>query len=150
VIIRSILSTFLVTILATSVYTSASLNTSFAAVKDPRWNNGSSCGLTDKNGKQTCCWREPIPGSPLGETYCQACEPEGTNCDDKELQYMQAPPTSKEGGVPQDGKVLDEPRKSPPISEQGGLPDNGVAEEPQTPSNGNNQNVPFEGGVLKE
>ena len=64
------------------------------------------------SSNMTCCWREKVPGSIIGQTYCQTCYygPNGllTSCDDKELQFIKTPGKDLpqlQGG----GNVLQEP-----------------------------------------
>ncbi|HZA68063.1 MAG TPA: hypothetical protein VE548_00055 [Nitrososphaeraceae archaeon] len=78
----------------------------------------------------TCCWREKIPGSILGEKYCQTCYygPNGllTSCDDKELQYVKTPGKDQLNNLPSlqgDDNVLQEPStdsKLPKLLQNGG------------------------------
>ena len=78
----------------------------------------------------TCCWREKIPGSILGERYCQTCYygPNGllTSCDDKELQYIKTPSKDQSNTLPSlqgEGNVLQAPStdlKLPKLLQKGG------------------------------
>ena len=78
----------------------------------------------------TCCWREKIPGSILGERYCQTCYygPNGllTSCDDKELQYVKTPSKDQSNTLPPlqgGGNFLQEPStdlKLPKLLQKGG------------------------------
>jgi len=42
-----------------------------AAAQHPRYQTGNCTGSQDTG--MTCCWREPIEGSILGQKYCQTC-----------------------------------------------------------------------------
>jgi hypothetical protein len=64
----------------------------FAAPRDPNntgGQTGSSC-QKNKDGSETCCWREKVPGKMIAETYCQTCKYE--KCTDKELQFRTKQP----------------------------------------------------------
>lgn len=78
------------------VYGISSTPDACAVNPDKRWHGG-TCSSEGKGGefKMTCCWREPIPGSILGQSYCQICTltPQKTwNCEPKVAQ-MSTPPT---------------------------------------------------------
>lgn len=69
----------------------------FAMPMQEGFKNSANCSASapTSTSSMTCCWREKIPGSMLGERYCQTCYygPNGllTSCDDKELQYVKTP-----------------------------------------------------------
>lgn len=106
----------------------------FAERPDPRYTTSGSCSWSGPFDKyQTCCWREKIKGSILGETYCQKCawvEGQGyVNCEQKELQMLDLPsnptpssPSGPSAPIQEDG-VLEQPDKQ---SKDGfmNLPDN--------------------------
>lgn len=121
------------------IYSSVSASGVFAVPPDDNW--GESRGTCETSGDGltvTCCWRERIPGSILGESYCQTCKKTVTgggiriDCDPKELQFREQPPTTGEGVLPQDG-VLEQPPTPPPTGPVAPLQD-GVLE--QLPSEG--------------
>jgi hypothetical protein len=86
---RKITTTIMILIMGGIMVLTPSISIVNAAPKDPAW-GGSSCTSEYDGGKdvilKTCCWREIPPGKLLGETYCQTCHQDGTNCGDKELQ----------------------------------------------------------------
>jgi hypothetical protein len=94
----------IISLLAVSLIYSSFSEVLFAAPRDPRWGSGSTCNFDTPGDTSTitCCWREQIPGSVLGEAYCQSCtwdELTGSysDCDPKELQMRPLP----EGDLPQ-------------------------------------------------
>ncbi|HKQ20518.1 MAG TPA: hypothetical protein VJS91_00635 [Nitrososphaeraceae archaeon] len=82
------------------------------------------------SSNMTCCWREKVPGSIIGQTYCQTCYygPNGllTSCDDKELQYVKTPGKDQLNNLPSlqgDDNVVPEPStdsKLPKLLQKGG------------------------------
>jgi hypothetical protein len=124
------------------VYGISSTPDACAVPPDSRWEGGTctddevtSTGVVTK---KTCCWREKIPGSILGETYCQQCTyilgSGGTwVCDDKELQYLTTPPTTGESVLP--GTAEQPPPPTPPPlfgRNEGAVPPTGGIEQPFT------------------
>ena len=46
----------------------------FAEKPASEYSSSGNCSWSGPNDKyQTCCWREKIKGSILGESYCQKC-----------------------------------------------------------------------------
>jgi hypothetical protein len=94
------------------VYGLSSTPDACAVPPDNRWFSGNCSGTKTK---QTCCWREPIPGSILGQKYCQTCEQdprdgiEGWNCGPKEKSI-----TATEPGVLQNLPTLEQVPTTPP------------------------------------
>jgi hypothetical protein len=124
------------------VYGMSSTPDACAAPPDSRWESGNCTDdevtYTGVAIKKTCCWREKIPGSILGETYCQQCTRNlmtGTwDCQQKELQFLEQPPTPPTPVGP----------FAPPLSA-------GVLEQPltaTTPPPLFGRNVPLQGGVF--
>lgn len=107
----------------------------FAERPAPGYSSSGNCSWSGPNDKyQTCCWREKIKGSILGETYCQKCawvEGQGwVNCEQKELQMLDTPPNP------------------PPDSASGPaapIQDDGVLEKPDNPNKGSIMNLPNSG-----
>jgi hypothetical protein len=93
--------------------------------------NSANCSTSapTSTSSMTCCWREKIPGSILGEKYCQTCYygPNGllTSCDDKELQYIKTPSKEQSNTLPplQGGGNTLEPSDSklPKLQQKGGI-----------------------------
>src|SRR6188472_2487482 len=90
----------------------------FAEKPTPGYSSSDNCSRSGPNDKhQTCCWREKIKGSILGESYCQKCawvEGEGyVNCTQKELQMLDIPPNPQPSSGPstpiQDDGTLEQP-----------------------------------------
>ncbi|MGC1134104.1 MAG: hypothetical protein WA941_14865 [Nitrososphaeraceae archaeon] len=113
------------------VYSSISSFYVFAAPRDPN-NPGTRCTYNEGYTEQTCCWRERIPGSILGELYCQTCKinpvETGSPCQPKELQYLE-PSTS--GVSPLEEGVLEQ-TPAPPSGPAAPLQDGGVLQQPPT------------------
>lgn len=83
------ISTLAVYAVVISMFVSITTSNVYAAPKDPRYDSAQDCTkFKDKKSGidgYKCCWREPIPGSILGQTYCQTCEGyPSTKCGDKE------------------------------------------------------------------
>jgi len=109
----------------------------FAEKPAPGYSSSGNCSWSGPNDKyQTCCWREKIKGSILGESYCQKCawvEGEGyVNCTQKELQMLDIPPNPPPSSGP-----------SAPIK------DDGTLEQPDNPNRGSPTNNPnMDNGIL--
>ena len=109
----------------------------FAEKPVPGYSRSGNCSSSGPNDKyQTCCWREKIKGSILGESYCQKCawvEGEGyVNCTQKELQMLDIPPNPPPSSGP-----------SAPIQ------DDGTLEQPDNPNRGGSTNNPnIDNGIL--
>jgi hypothetical protein len=59
------------------IYSSSYGSYVFAVPKDSRFESAADCkGFATPSGEVslTCCWREQVPGSVLGEVYCQKCK----------------------------------------------------------------------------
>ena len=109
----------------------------FAERPAPGYSNSGNCSWSGPNDKyQTCCWREKIKGSILGESFCQKCawvEGEGyVNCTQKELQMLDTPPNPPPSSGP-----------ATPIQ------DDGTLEQPDNPNIGGSTNNPnIDNGIL--
>ena len=104
----------------------------FAERPAPGYSNSGNCSWSGPNDKyQTCCWREKIKGSILGESFCQKCawvEGEGyVNCTQKELQMLDTPPN---------------PPPSSPSGPSAPIQDDGVLEQPDKPIKGSVMDLP--------
>jgi len=110
-----------------------SVSNIFAAPIQQGFKDSANCTTSapTSTSSMTCCWRENIPGSILGERYCQTCYygPNGllTSCDDKELQYVKTPSKDQSNTLPplqEGGNVLQEPStdsKLPQLLQKGGI-----------------------------
>ena len=91
------ISTLVVSIIVLSVIISISIPNGYSAPQDPRYKVNSDCNTVydkkEKIYKETCCWREKVPGKILANTYCQTCEQYTNNCGDKVLQSRLAEQT---------------------------------------------------------
>ena len=92
------ISTLAVYAVVISMFVSITTSNVYAAPKDPRYDSAQDCTkFKDKKSGidgYKCCWREPIPGSILGQTYCQTCEGyPSTKCGDKERSMALAEQT---------------------------------------------------------
>jgi hypothetical protein len=97
--------------------------------RDSGWSQSTNCEtLPGKTTKIRCCWREPIPGSILGQKYCQTCtattKPGIFNCTEKEKQSLTAPPTAG-GNILQEEGVL-----APLTEDESVLQQDGVLQQP--------------------
>ena len=90
----------------------------FAERPAPGYSSSGNCSWSGPYDKyQTCCWREKIKGSIVGESHCQKCarvEGEGyVNCTQKELQMLDTPPNPPPSSGPaapiQDDGTLEQP-----------------------------------------
>lgn len=92
-----------ISLLAVSlIYSLSSTFYVYAVPADSRFDSAADCKgeVIDGEPAVTCCWREKIPGSVLGEVYCQSCfygSGGDRDCDPKELQMRPLP----EGDLPQ-------------------------------------------------
>ncbi|MDP9488595.1 MAG: hypothetical protein M3P28_00110 [Thermoproteota archaeon] len=68
---------FSTVLLVPILYYVASIPDACARPGSPGYYSSQNCSgsLLSKEGR-TCCWREPIPGSILGEKVCQTCKEE--------------------------------------------------------------------------
>jgi len=110
-----------------------SVSNIFAAPMQQGFKDSANCTTSapTSTSSMTCCWREKIPGSILGERYCQTCYygPNGliTSCDDKELQYVKTPSKDQSNTLPpllEGGNVLQQPStdsKLPQLLQKGGI-----------------------------
>ena len=110
-----------------------SVSNIFAAPMQQGFKDSANCvtSAPTSTSSMTCCWREKIPGSILGERYCQTCYygPNGllTSCDDKELQYVKTPSKDQSNTLPPfqgGGNVRQEPStdsKLPQLLQKGGI-----------------------------
>ena len=113
-------------------FSSPAVSNVLAAPMHPGFASSKNCTHSAPTAisSSTCCWREKIPGSILGEKYCQTCYygPNGllTSCDDKELQYVKTPSEDQSNTLPPTqggGNVLQEPStdsKLPNLFQKGG------------------------------
>lgn len=117
--------TSIMAILMTGLVSSATYV--FAERPAPEYSSSGNCSWSGPNDKyQTCCWREKIKGSILGESYCQKCAwvvGEGyVNCTQKELQMLDTPPN---------------PPPSSPSGPAAPIQDDGTLEQTDNPKRGN-------------
>ena len=91
------ISAVVVSAMILSIIISISIPNGYAAPKDPRNDENAKCSTVydkkEKKNKETCCWREMVPGKILANTYCQTCEKFTSNCEDKVLQSRLAEQT---------------------------------------------------------
>jgi hypothetical protein len=152
-------------VVVTATFTAAlifSSSNAFALPPDPGYSNGEGVYCNDMDvvqneGALTCCWFEEPNSNPGGtlERYCQTCTTDGQKliCDQKELQFNTAPPKSGDSVFQGDDKAVDDQRNpKSPLSDQRIIPGNGVLEQPEDSSNNqdNTDNIPLNGGVLRE
>jgi hypothetical protein len=119
----------------------------YAVPPDPGWGTSKNCTADTRDAvTTTCCWRERIPGSMLGQRYCQTCtytENAGsTECGPKVKQMgisddinPYVPPTD---GVSDDPKAGDDPNPGIP-------PTDGVSDDPKAGDDPNPGISPTEG-----
>lgn len=156
---------FMTLIMGFSVVLMIPLSQIFALPPDPGYSNGegrycNDLDVVENDGYVTCCWFEEPSGNPGGtlDRYCQTCKSHDGNtleCDQKELQFKTKQPASEDSVFPtEDGKAVDDqqPNPSSPLTDQRVLPNEGVLEQSDdSPNNqGNSENIPFDGGVLRE
>lgn len=122
-------------LLVSFLLTLSSASNIFAAPMQEGFKNSGNCSISlpTSTSSMTCCWREKIPGSILGEKYCQTCYygPNGllTSCDDKELQYVKTTDKDQSNTFPplQNGGNFLEPStdsKLPKLLQKGGALEN--------------------------
>ncbi|TLX91661.1 MAG: hypothetical protein E6K94_02615 [Thaumarchaeota archaeon] len=93
-------------LLVSFLLTLPSTSNIFAAPMREGFKNSGNCSISPptSTSSMTCCWREKIPGSILGEKYCQTCYygPNGLliSCDDKELQYVKTTDKDQSNTLP--------------------------------------------------
>lgn len=112
----------------------------YALPPAPGWSTSRNCTADSRDAlTTTCCWREKIPGSILGQRYCQTCtysaDASTTDCGPKVKQMgisedinPAVPPTE---GVSDDPQAGDNPNPGIPPTE-------GVEDDI---SNNDNENV---------
>ena len=132
IIKSNILIAAIMTILMTGLVSSSTYV--FAERPAPGYSSSGNCSWPGPNDKyQTCCWREKIKGSILGESYCQKCawvEGEGyVNCNQKELEMLDTPPNPPASSGPA-APIRDDGTLEQPDNPKGGIPTN-------SPNNGN-------------
>lgn len=110
---------------------------------DSRWGGQMDVNCTgESKGDRwfvTCCWREPVPGKILGQTYCQKCENTGSSdnpnwkCDPKQPQAFESTSNRYEVVNPNNGKILEETQTTNPTFEanKGTVLEKNLAEEQQ-------------------
>ena len=119
-------------LLVSFLFSLPSVTNVFAMPMQEGFKNSANCSMSAPTSisSMTCCWREKIPGSMLGERYCQTCYygPNGllTSCDDKELQYVKIPSKDQSNTLPpiQGGGNILEPStdsKLPKLLQKGGV-----------------------------
>ena len=117
-------------LLVAFIFSLPSASNVFAVPMQQGFKDSANCTTSapTSTSSMTCCWREKIPGSILGERYCQTCYygPNGllTGCDDKELQFIKSKDQSNtlspfQGG----GNVLQEPSTDSKLLKKGGALD---------------------------
>ena len=140
-----------------TAYGMSSTPNACAVPPDSRQDNSGDCTKSSTATQKTCCWREKKPGQILGETYCHTCrwKDGGYNdCDQKELQFLTTPPTTGESVLP-GGGVAEQPEQ--PLfggQNDAGVPPTGGIEQPPTattqPAPGGGAGVPTEGGSAEQ
>jgi hypothetical protein len=135
-----------------------------AVPQAPGYSEG-SCGATTYNQnrghyQKTCCWEELVPGKlpPLNRvTYCQTCyvQPDQVTRDcDAKVAQLQQPPTTGESVLP-GGGVAEQPNQ-PLFGGQNDAavpPTGGVGQPPAAttqPAPGGGAGVPTEGGSAEQ
>ncbi len=86
-----------------------------AAIRDSNYDSGSCTGSRWDKNRETCCWREEVPGKILADNYCQTCknykDANGNTyekCTDKTKQTIKLP--QGETVAPQQGGgILENP-----------------------------------------
>jgi hypothetical protein len=129
---------------------------------DPDWSGGSCVGATTNPAgerTQTCCWKERVPGKlpPLNEVmYCHTCsfKEESGSYDCKPKVKQLQPPTTGENVLPGDG-VAEQPEQ--PLfggQNDANVPPTGGIEQPlivkTQPTPGGGANPPTEGGSAEQ
>src|SRR5687767_1902034 len=115
------------------LYYTASIPDACAA--DSRYYTSADC-TSHKDGSRTCCWREPIPGSILGQTVCQTCKQVADKDSIRETctwptkQALKVPESGAAGPL-QEGGVLEDPATSPKLGQDVFPKDGGVFEQPE-------------------
>ena len=151
------ISTLVVSIIVLSVIISISIPNGYSAPQDPRYKVNSDCNTVydkkEKIYKETCCWREKVPGKILANTYCQTCEQYTNNCGDKVLQNRLAEqtkpldplinndivtenPTTLEPSSPtsSSGMIVTEPLQQMETNDDSNKVDGGLSEDSQSNS----------------
>jgi hypothetical protein len=117
-LVKRIMSAVVTLLLVAFLFSLQSVSNIFAVPMQQGFKDSANCTTSapTSTSSMTCCWREKIPGSILGERYCQTCfyGPNGliTSCDDKELQYVKTPSKDQSNTLPPlqgGGNVLQEP-----------------------------------------
>ena len=131
-LVKRFMLTFGTLLLIAFLFSLPSASNVLAVPMQQGFKHSANCTTSPGGGSSsmTCCWREKIPGSILGEKYCQTCYygPNGllTSCDDKELQYVKTPGKDQLNNLPSlqgDDNVLQEPStdsKLPKLLQNGG------------------------------
>lgn len=91
------------------LYATSSIPDVCAEAQHPGYSSSASCTGSDDTGK-TCCWREKVEGSMLGEKWCQTCTtkptPDGkgasTTCTWPKKQASAIEPSGNLPGLNQD------------------------------------------------
>ena len=106
------------------------LTNAYGAPPDNRWGGkmGVNCTGESKGDRWfvTCCWREPIPGQILGQSYCQKCESTGSDnnpkwvCEPKKPQALVLTPERDESVFPKNGEAIEETEQTDsPFADKG-------------------------------
>ena len=133
---RKITLTFTILTIYGIIYLSSSISSVDAAPRDIRYDSSKDCKQDISKDEKTCCWREPVPGKILPETYCQTCDTDGNNCGDKELQMdlVKTPETAR-----------------PPTNDEPVLENPETEQQPDPGSPPTNQRVPpVNVGILEQ
>ena len=105
-LVKRIMSAVVTLLLVAFLFSLQSVSNIFAVPMQQGFKDSANCTTSapTSTSSMTCCWREKIPGSILGERYCQTCYygPNGliTSCDDKELQYVKTPNKDQSNTLP--------------------------------------------------
>jgi hypothetical protein len=105
-LVKRIMSAVVTLLLVAFLFSLQSVSNIFAVPMQQGFKDSANCTTSapTSTSSMTCCWREKIPGSILGERYCQTCYygPNGliTSCDDKELQYVKTPSKDQSNTLP--------------------------------------------------
>ena len=151
------ISAVVVSAMILSIIISISIPNGYAAPKEPRNDENAKCSTVydkkEKKNKETCCWREMVPGKILGNTYCQTCDSYSNNCGDKVLQNRLAEqtkpldplinndivtenPTTLEPSSPtsSSGMIVTEPLQQMETNDDSNKVDGGLSEDSQSNS----------------
>lgn len=111
------------------LYYTSSISDACAAISAPGFRSSQNCNekVMKEGSEKTCCWREPIEGSILGQKYCQTCtekcSPDQKSCTETcTFPEKKASATDPSGTLPDLNQDLTTER----------LPGGGVFKVPET------------------